>query len=816
MAPWRRSGLVLALTAALVLSGVWFTPRAAGYITRGPIVILDDAGFTPANGVVGGSGTSGDPYLIAGWEIAAASTNGIHVRNTNANFVIRDVSVIANTIARGFSAIRFDSVANGAVERAVLARYDRGVDVGDSSNIRVENSSIADVVSSGILAANSARVQVRNVDVERSGVGIEFASVTDSEIRNVRLTDHRLDGAYLVAPRNVTVSNLTASNNGRGGVGLNFPDGVVIQDSTTTDNKWGIWSYEGRGVGAFGGVASENSEMGIYILGTWNSAIGAYRVERNGYIGIEAVQLESMSVFRNQIAANGWGGISYSSVADSAITGNLISDHPVGIQLTAYPSPFRSGDIHVYGNGFQNNSLQAREFYAQRNVWNATYPIGGNYWSNYAGLDNCGGPTQDTCPGADGIGDTPFSIDSNRDMYPLMELPDFRAVRNSGPIAVARASAAEAFLFEPIEFNGSLSTDDVGVVRHAWDFGDGAKKEGAVVTHAYTLHGALRVVLTVWDVHGRSDTDSLLVVIGNRPPTAFAGVDLAVVRGTLVTLTGHGQDPDEDLLAFLWEQTTGPPADLQGRFLSSATFVPRELGTYGFRLRVQDRWGGIAEDDAIVVVENRPPYADAGPDRVAPKWSLVLLDARASQDPDGDALTFAWSQSGGPPAIIERADQAQASFFAQYAGVYTLSVTVRDSAGSVAQDTVTVEARNARPSAAIFVASRTIALGKLVSLDGRLSSDSDGTVVRYEWDFGDGSTATGTASSSHMFGAAGAYTVRLTVTDDDGGEATAAIVVTVATSPSNAPPEPMPWIIGIGPIAALFLVAYVLGRRRSR
>jgi hypothetical protein len=54
------------------------------------------------------------------------------------------------------------------------------------------------------------------------------------------------------------------------------------------------------------------------------------------------------------------------------------------------------------------------------NVWDDGYPSGGNYWSDYTGLDQKCGPGQNHS-GSDGMGDTPYVIDSNnQDGYPLM------------------------------------------------------------------------------------------------------------------------------------------------------------------------------------------------------------------------------------------------------------------------------------------------------------------------------------------------------------------------------------------------------------
>ncbi|MHA7294485.1 PKD domain-containing protein [Arthrobacter sp. HLT1-21] len=72
--------------------------------------------------------------------------------------------------------------------------------------------------------------------------------------------------------------------------------------------------------------------------------------------------------------------------------------------------------------------------------------------------------------------------------------------------------------------------------------------------------------------------------------------------------------------------------------------------------------------------------------------------------------------------------------------------------------------------------------GLTVTVDGSGSTDSDGTIAGYIWDFGDGTTATG-ATATRTYGAAGTYSLRLTVTDNDAATATTVRQVTLSTDP---------------------------------
>jgi hypothetical protein len=88
---------------------------------------------------------------------------------------------------------------------------------------------------------------------------------------------------------------------------------------------------------------------------------------------------------------------------------------------------------------------------------------------------------------------------------------------------------------------------------------------------------------------------------------------------------------------------------------------------------------------------NAAPVADAGPDRSVESTTSVTLDGSGSTDPNGDLLTFAWSQTGGPAVLIADADQAEAQFAAPASGSrLSFTLEVADGGGLSSSDSVDV------------------------------------------------------------------------------------------------------------------------------
>lgn len=159
----------------------------------------------------------------------------------------------------------------------------------------------------------------------------------------------------------------------------------------------------------------------------------------------------------------------------------------------------------------------------------------------------------------------------------------------------------------------------------------------------------------------------------------------------------------------------------------------------------------------------------------------VAVDATGSSAPAGQTISsYQWDFGDGSAlGTGVRANHSYAT-----AGNFTVVLTVKTAAGVPASTSKTVSTSS--PNVAPVAAFNAAMSGLVVSVDGSAATDADGSVASYAWQFGDGSTGTG-KTAMHTYAAAGSYTVRLVVTDNQ-GLASAAVTkpVTAIAVPVNA------------------------------
>ena len=172
--------------------------------------------------------------------------------------------------------------------------------------------------------------------------------------------------------------------------------------------------------------------------------------------------------------------------------------------------------------------------------------------------------------------------------------------------------------------------------------------------------------------------------------------------------------------------------------------------------------------------DNESPNASFTVDPSEPEpGEEVTLDASESSDVDGSIESYKWELGDGNSATGQTVTNSYES------GEYTVTLTVTDDDGATAttSQSVSVSSDNTGPNASFAVDPSSPAPDEEVTFDASGSSDADGTIASYEWDLGDGSSATGQSVTNSY--ESGEYTVTLTVTDDSGATDTDSVTVTV-------------------------------------
>ena len=210
-------------------------------------------------------------------------------------------------------------------------------------------------------------------------------------------------------------------------------------------------------------------------------------------------------------------------------------------------------------------------------------------------------------------------------------------------------------------------------------------------------------------------------------------------------------------------------------------------------LTVTDDGGATGTDTLTITVNNLDPAVEAGDNQTVKSGDTVTVAATFTDAGtlDTHTATINWGDTTTDSGTVTQgagSGTVGGSHVYDSIGDMTVTVTVTDDDGGVGSDTLTVTVQAAVNEDPVAAAGddQTVNEGETALFDGTTSSDPDGTIAKFEWDFGDGETAEG-ATQTHVYAdeGTGTFTVTLTVTDDLGATASDTLDVTV----NNVAPE---------------------------
>ncbi len=215
----------------------------------------------------------------------------------------------------------------------------------------------------------------------------------------------------------ITMRDVIIDSNDKHGIDIVHTGGYFLIEDSVISNNGGDGLYKAH---QFHHSTIRNCEVfgnnGTGLHAGWGSGtlITNNKVHHNGGIGIWFDSMSNSIMEKNEVYNNGVGiGVGYVG-KNNTLRDNIVHHNTVfGIYMNYSPVTGNK----IYHNDLIENTTQAREL--GNNIWDNGYPSGGNYWSDYAGVDDYSGPGQNL-PGSDGIGDTPYAFTGNQDNYPLM------------------------------------------------------------------------------------------------------------------------------------------------------------------------------------------------------------------------------------------------------------------------------------------------------------------------------------------------------------------------------------------------------------
>ena len=359
-------------------------------------------------------------------------------------------------------------------------------------------------------------------------------------------------------------------------------------------------------------------------------------------------------------------------------------------------------------------------------------------------------------------------------------------VINRPPVAIIDTDLPQSEMLhvntsEVVTFNAFNSYDLDGMISsYYWDFGDTGSDFGLEVNHSYSDDGSYIVKLQLLDDDYGFDEDNITILVNNRDPVAVAEVDNDVVMTNeiLTFNAGNSYDDDGGIVSYHWDFGDGNTSNFkspQHKYLDNAN--------YTVSLKVTDDDGDVGFAALKIEVRNRGPTADISCSSYMFNTNTMVCFNATVNDPDGYIAQTTWDFGDG-----SNATGASVTHEFIKNGSYKIFFTATDDDGAQISESLVVYVKNVAPEVKFNVTPVKGNTSTTFTFNS-LSYDTDGSIINYTWELGDGNFSYGKESFSHQYTIPGNYTVTLRITDDDGAVTEFKILIEVEKVPVIEPPQ---------------------------
>jgi parallel beta-helix repeat protein len=485
------------------------TGDADGILVERDNIIIDGAGYT-----IQGAGSGTGIYLSGRSNVTIKNTNtkrfgnGIVLQGSNNNSISRNNITEIYWIGIYSSSLSSNNIFSGNN----IAFNGYGISLSSSSNNIVSKNTVTNNGLYGITLADDISINntISENTMTNNNYNIYFVGGFNNTISRNNIANNTY-GTFLLSSNNA-ISENNITNNGYG-IYLVSSSNSSVGGNNVTNNSIGI-EFISSSNNSLGGNNISNNNNGVMLSDSSSTSISGNNIATNGNQGLVLDDCSNMSVSGNNITANHYEGISLGNSLNNSISGNNIADNMNGISLSSslnnsiFDNNITNNKCGVvnwanntfYHNNFLNNGVppflgQVLSF-GMVNVWDDGYPSGGNYWSDYAGVDANG----------DGIGDIPYVIDAdNQDRYPLMHLWSSLPVHNIntglGYATIQGAiDASETLNGHTIFVEAGTYNENVKVYKSLNIMGEGPSS--TVLNACYSSDDAFQVTSDFTDISG--------------------------------------------------------------------------------------------------------------------------------------------------------------------------------------------------------------------------------------------------------------------------------------------------------------------------